>query len=323
MMRAVQIVLCSLLLLLFAVAGAYGGVNLVLKERVHVQQPVLHLGEIVRLDVTPDYTGPDLADLEIGPAPLPGREAFVTRSHLLLSLKSRKVPVEEVRFSGAAKTVVLRDAQTVSAQKLRRVVIGYLEKHMPWAPEDVEIGRITGLRDLVLPSGGVTYQVVPQPHADFLGTTPLQVVLETTGGGKKQIWVNADIRAYVPVVTARHPIARLSQIDANDLRIERRNLAGLNSDYFSSVEEVVGTRSRSLIRAGNPIRKNQVEIPPVVRRGDLVTMKVESRLFRITARGKVLENGIPGAIVRVQNIASKKEVYGKVIDGSTVQIEGW
>jgi len=323
MMRLAKIVLCSFLFLVFGAGGAWAGVNISLKDRAHVRQKVLRLAEIARVDVEPGTEGADLADLEIGPAPLPGKEKVVTRSHLLLILKSQQVPVRDVQFSGADQTVVVRDAQTLKAAQIGEVVKKYLKKEMPWRLDDVEIHRITGLRDLVLPAGKITYQVIPQPHTDFLGTTPLKVILEMAGGENKQIWVNADIRVYVPIVTARHPIARLSQIDENDIEMERRNLAGLNSDYFSSLGEVVGTRSRSFIRAGDPIRKNQVEIPPVVRRGDLVTMKVENSLLRIIARGKVLENGIPGAVVRVQNIASKKEVYGKVIDGGTVQVEGW
>lgn len=323
MMRLVKMVLCGCLLLVLGIGDAGAVVSIALKDRVHVRKKALHLAEIARVQVDPGSSGPDLAGLELGPAPLPGNESVITRPRLLLLLKSKKVPVRDIRFTGADQTVVVRDAQTLPAKKIDQVVRKYLEKQMPWRSEDVEIGRITGLRDLVLPAGKMTYQVVPQPHTDFLGTTPLQVILETEGGEKKQIWVNADIRVYVPVVTARHPITRLSQIDANDVTVERRNLAGLNSDYFSSIQEIVGTRSRSFIRAGDPIRKNQVEVPPVVRRGDMVTMKVENSLIRILARGKVLENGVPGAVVRVRNIASKKEVYGKVIDGGTVQVEGW
>ncbi|NOY52384.1 MAG: flagellar basal body P-ring formation protein FlgA [Deltaproteobacteria bacterium] len=322
MKRPVQMVLYSFLLLILADGAVGAKMNITLQKRVHVRKTVLYLQEIARVHMDPGTVVPDLGSLEIGPAPLPGKKIIITRSRLLLLLKSRKIRARDVHFSGAEQTVILRDAQTVTARQIRRVVKQYLVKEIPWRSNEVEIGRITGPRDLLLPAGKIAWQVISQPHTDFLGTTPLQVILETAGE-KKQIWVNADIRVYVPVVTARHPIARMSQIDANDVVVERRNLAGMNSDYFSSVKDIVGTRSRSFIRAGEPIRKNEVEIPPVVRRGDLVTMQVENNLFRIIARGKVLENGIPGAVIRVQNIASKKEVYGKVIDGSTVRIETW
>ncbi len=322
MKRPVQIFFYSVLLLIFCAQMAGAGINIALQKRVHVRKKLLCLGDISHVHSDPGSAGADLSSLEICRTPLPGKKMDITRSRLMLLLKSQKIQARNVHFSGAQQTVVIRDAQTVTAKQIQRVVKAYLEKEIPWKSDDVEIHRITGPHDLLLPAGKVAYQVIPQPHTDFLGTTPLQVILKAAGE-KKSIWVNADIRVYVPVVTARHPIARLSELDANDVVVERRNLAGLNSDYFSSIQSILGTRSRSFIRVGEPIRKNQVEIPPVVRRGDLVTMKVENSLLRIIARGKVLENGIPGAVVRVQNIASKKEVYGKVIDGGTVQIQAW
>jgi len=315
-------VLYGFLLLLFGAVSLQAKMNLTLKRRVHVRRKVLRFEEVARIRMDPGSVRSDLASLEICPAPLPGKKTIITRSRLLLLLRSQQVKAGDVHFSGAKETVVIRDAQTVTAKRIRRVVREYLEKEVPWRSDEVEIGRITVPRNLLLPAGKIAWQVVPQPHTDFLGNTPLRVILSASGE-KKEIWVNVDIRVYVPVVTARHPIARLSEIDANDVAVERKNLAGMHSDYFSSIKDLVGTRSRSFIRVGEPIRKNQVEIPPVVRRGDLVTLEVENSLLRIIARGKVLENGIPGALVRVQNIASKKEVYGKVVDAGTVRIETW
>ena len=322
MKRSVPMILCGVFLLLLGALPAHAKMEIALQGRVHVRRKVLRLGEVARVRMDGESVRPDLAGLELCPAPLPGKKMTITRVRLLLLLRSQKIKAGDVRFSGAKETVVVRDAQTVTAKQIRRVVRKYLEKEVPRSSGEVEIGRITVPRNLLLPAGKIAWQVAPPPHTAFLGNTPIQVILRASGE-TREVWVNADIRVYVPVVTARHPIARLSEIDANDVTVERRNLAGMHADYFSSIQDIVGTRSRSFIRVGEPIRKNQVEIPPVVRRGDLVTLEVENRLLRILARGKVLENGIPGALVRVQNIASKKEVYGKVIDAGTVRIETW
>lgn len=83
------------------------------------------------------------------------------------------------------------------------------------------------------------------------------------------------------------------------------------------VGKVVGRR---VIRSNTPIKESDVAKPMVLKRGDVVTLKVETKNIVITTRGKAEKNAAVGDIVQVLNIASKKMVEGIVKDTQTVVI---
>lgn len=307
-------------LLLFLVRQGEASIVVQLMPEAVVTGKSFSLGEIavvhgVRPNRESQWTG-----LEVGVSPRAGETAVVTQSRVARVLRLSGLALENLELSGAAETVVARESQTVSADMLHQLVREHVMARMPWDAENVSIEQIRGARDLVLAATAVTHQVKAQPNCDYLGLTSFQVVTATGDGEEIQQWVKADIQVTTPVVVARHPIPRLTQLGTADVKVEKRNLASLSSDTVASVDEVVGKRSRREIRAGEPIRLSQVELAPVVRRGDLVTLKVESEHFLVTARGKVLENGRPGEVIRVENIASRKQVYGKVVDGRTLLV---
>jgi flagella basal body P-ring formation protein FlgA len=87
------------------------------------------------------------------------------------------------------------------------------------------------------------------------------------------------------------------------------------------VDEVVGKRALRLINTNEVLRIDLVEMPPVVKRNDIVTLVAEKGLLRITAKGEVKENGRRGERIRVINLDSNKEIYARVIDANTVRVE--
>jgi flagella basal body P-ring formation protein FlgA len=63
-----------------------------------------------------------------------------------------------------------------------------------------------------------------------------------------------------------------------------------------------------------------VEWPPMVQKGDRVIIKAENKLIKITALGKVLEDGRAGDQVKVMNISSGKEIWATVIGPGKVSV---
>ena len=59
---------------------------------------------------------------------------------------------------------------------------------------------------------------------------------------------------------------------------------------------------------------------PVVRRGGLAKAVVKNGSLTVSANVKVLEDGAPGDVVRVQNLVTRKELIGEVVDENTVKI---
>ena len=52
-----------------------------------------------------------------------------------------------------------------------------------------------------------------------------------------------------------------------------------------------------------------------------MVLLVENDQFKITALGEVKEMGRKGDRIKLINLTSKKEVYGKVLDANTVRVD--
>ncbi|MBW1753417.1 MAG: flagella basal body P-ring formation protein FlgA, partial [Deltaproteobacteria bacterium] len=51
------------------------------------------------------------------------------------------------------------------------------------------------------------------------------------------------------------------------------------------------------------------------------TILAESSGLRITVPGKVLMKGFAGELVKVQNLMSKRKIYAKIVNPSTVTVD--
>ena len=86
------------------------------------------------------------------------------------------------------------------------------------------------------------------------------------------------------------------------------------------VDEVIGKKARTTLRANQPVRADQVEKVPLIKSGQMVTIIAENGVLKISVAGKAHSSGAEGDIIRVQNLTSLKEIPAKVIDASTVQV---
>lgn len=116
------------------------------------------------------------------------------------------------------------------------------------------------------------------------------------------------------------PLGKYQPVDANDIRVEKMNLARVPSNAIVDAGLVVGLRTNRSIAANSILRSDQVEIPPVIRRGDVVQMIAESSVLRVEAKGIARENGAPGDRIQIMNLRSKKVIHARVVDGQTVEV---
>jgi len=82
----------------------------------------------------------------------------------------------------------------------------------------------------------------------------------------------------------------------------------------------VGRKSRTTIRAGYPVRNDQLVSVPVIVSGQLVTIVLERPGLRITVAGRAKSSGGIGDLIRVENLTSRKEIPARVVDSSTVEV---
>ncbi len=133
-------------------------------------------------------------------------------------------------------------------------------------------------------------------------------------------YVAVRVRAEEPVVIAARPLSRLQVVDADDITVVPRDLATLPGGYFRRAEDVLGHIAQRNVGAGEILDPHSVRAPPLVRRGQTVTLIVRSGGLSVHAAGVVLGDAGLDERVSVRNAATSRLLQGVVRSSETVEV---
>ena len=127
----------------------------------------------------------------------------------------------------------------------------------------------------------------------------------------------AEAKTTVLVLTERKNTDELIS-DADVTLIE---MAKPPKDAILEPEQLIGKAARHPINPDQPIRPIDLKPFVVVKKGEMVTIELQTPNMNLTASGKSLDNGAQGQAVRVMNLASNKTIFAKVVGPNRVKVE--
>ncbi len=142
------------------------------------------------------------------------------------------------------------------------------------------------------------------------------------GQGKKlrRFYVPILVKWIANVVTLKHDISAHTILDKSMLTQTQTNIADLRGKTWTNISDVVGLRSLRNLQRGSVILSTHMQRPPLIQRGDLVTILVEVAGIQVRAAGIALKSGSKGDRMLVKNIRSKQTLQSIVQDKHTVTI---
>jgi flagella basal body P-ring formation protein FlgA len=124
----------------------------------------------------------------------------------------------------------------------------------------------------------------------------------------------------VDVPTAARDVRRGASLSASDITWVSMSENDIVGDVVRSEKDLVGLIANSNVRAGQPFRTISVIRPIAIPKGKTITVVYTTRAMSLTSRGKVLEDGAVGQVVRVTNTKSNQTVFAEVLDAETVRV---
>ena len=122
----------------------------------------------------------------------------------------------------------------------------------------------------------------------------------------------------VPVLNRR--VLAGEVIKNEDLKWIKVRASRLQSNVIMSETDIVGRTPRRGLRAGYPILTSAVQRPILVPKGSLVTMVLRTPQMLLTARGKALESGAEGDVIKINNSQSDTVIEAEVIAAGRVAV---
>lgn len=205
-------------------------------------------------------------------------------------------------------------------QEVRQVVSAFVTARTAAMGWDVHLRRVTISDSLKLPNGIIDYEVVAPQKWEGWGNIHISVVARQKDRVLRNIPVRIEVEALVDMVVTVRQLEHGTILTAADVALQKREITQLSQLAVRSIDDVIGKKARTTLRANQPVRGDQIERVPLIKSGQLVTIIAENGVIKVSVAGKAHSSGAEGDIIRVQNMTSLKEIPAKVIDGSTVQV---
>ena len=131
---------------------------------VQVNDGNILLGRIATIEGHDQLLAQKLSDIVVGRAPLPGRIRTLENKVFISRLKQNGIDLSQLALHIPAKVVITRNYIDISREKIKKLVIDYIQTNILNDHPDGNIKDIQVVDNLQLPNGRITFKVVPPAH---------------------------------------------------------------------------------------------------------------------------------------------------------------
>ena len=222
-------------------------------------------------------------------------------------------------FLGAAEP----GQQILGPNELQEIFIEILQTDIPDRIEDIRISDFSSQPGkLIVPAGKISFQP-ERPRKSPLSPGKKFLTGHILAGNQKcaKVKMYGTVHFFNTVVLTVTPLSRHTIIEKNDLTTDFREVSFLADNFIDNPGLAVGKELKRSIAGGALLYSNFLKNPPLVKRGDKVTIIATSGAIKITAPGKVKNTAGLGEAVQVKNLMSRKMLQATVIGKGQVQVE--
>jgi flagella basal body P-ring formation protein FlgA len=313
-------VLVALLLLLTTLTATAFGLEIRLKDAAEVRGASVTLGEISQITPASEQARL-LAAVTLFPAPEPGMEARWRGQDIKNRISHQQgTSPDAIAWTGADSVRIRRAAVHIGPEQIREILTGYISRNKNYLPPaELRFKEIHLTQPFDLPTGELDTEVVPADPL-ILPSRRFTIIFRVDSRVEKNIAIQAELEAIAPVAVAAANLRRGAIIQKSDITLARLDIIDLRNPCLDP-NEIIGMKTKRSVRQGYPFDQLMLELPPIIHRGELVTIFIRKGPLLVTARGTARHDAVQGEMVTVLNNSSQKEILCRADGPGLVQVE--
>ena len=247
----------------------------------------------------------------VAPAPPLGSRTIFDAAWLAAAAREHHVDWQPAsRFDQAA---VERAARVVPADAVASALLDEIRARQPLDDGEIQLDN-PALRLVVAAEAPDAIGIESLSFDARTGRFSALVSALANDADAERQHVSGRVFRMVKVPTLNRALAPGEAIHTGDIEFLRLRADRVAGDVTADLHELVGRTPRRPLRAHEPLRAGDIQVPIVVHKGDLVTVLLETPLMRLCAQGKALDDGAMGAAIRLANTKSNR-VIDAVVTG--------
>jgi len=187
----------------------------------------------------------------------------------------------------------------------------YLLTHSRWPGASIAIDNVEVYGEGLSNKEGNTFIITPRHRSRTTGRISFDVTLEKGGSRVGSSVVTADVRYMKKVVVTARPIRMRERIGSDDVRLLSMDISSIPVTAASSLADVVGKSARRPLSAGRVVREDYLQRTPMVKRGQLLDVRVRSASIVVRTKATAVSDGFMGGTVKAKT-AGGREISGEV-----------
>jgi len=226
-----------------------------------------------------------------------------------------------LRFDGPPTFDVYGVGQTLKKDDLLARITEDIIKDFEWDPEELSVQILSFPEEIRVPPGDVQlqiYRVSPRRY----GSVQYDLAVLVNGEEFLHRGVIVSISHRRSVFVLRKNKEAGSTVTLDDVDVQTRYIRSEREDEYtiSDPRELIGQKLARSVNRGVPVTRDLFVHTYLVVRGETVNMVVRKGSIRLDVRGRAMQNGNIGDIIRVRNLFNNKIAHGRIIDPGTVEI---
>jgi flagella basal body P-ring formation protein FlgA len=149
----------------------------------------------------------------------------------------------------------------------------------------------------------------------------IHVVLNKNEMEKEKYEINGRYVPFLEVPVARRLIKNGDVLKSEDITKIKTKTTNIAHNIVLSEEKLVGMEAKNVISSGRYFKQTDVRKPPVVFVNDVITMIYHNDNLTVKTIGVAMEEGAVGDRIKMKNEKTGSELYAKIIDKNTVQLD--
>lgn len=226
------------------------------------------------------------------------------------------VALAVVLFSLGAQAATLREAdivEFVADRVAQRYQVGRDRVEIEWEGP----GLSTLLRG-PLPKG--TLDLAIHGESRMLGRSAIPLDLAIDGKRYRTVYPRLSIKVWQDVWVAGGRIRRGAIFGADMAKSTRRSLETVMGSAPSSLKGLEGAVAKREIPEGAVLVAEMFDVPPLVRNGSVVKVRLVSGDLVISTRGQAIGNGTYGQLIKITNPDTRRDYVARVTGHDEVEI---
>jgi flagella basal body P-ring formation protein FlgA len=282
-----------------------------LKSISTVNDDVIRLGDI--------FEGvSDNGNVVLGRAPLPGSDMILSARTLMRI--SSTYGVDWKAQSVADQTIVRRESHTVSPLDIQDAVKLALARRGVDGSYTVVLNNLNTAVTLPrnIPATAEVTNLNYTPGRDGFTAT---LASPSADNPLKTISVSGILQQTIQIPVLKASLRKGDIIGSTDIEWIDTVRSGLMQDTIVDADELIGKTPVRILSLGQPIRMRDIEKPQLVARGDDITIIFQYDGMQLTAKGKAMQNGAEGDLIRAVNVSSNRSVTAKITGDRVVTVQ--